>query len=168
MMSLRNDAFNQFRKERVRHVKDGFLEVGGEKYSAKELLKAYNKWLIGNKTAKKIELDAFKELCEEEFGDSRGTYIYTNLRVFLDEDDLEDFDREHTLPLKTFRAEQKLKEDTERIASLEEKLTQSDDANTKLYKRLDEVFDAIAKRDVQRDKELIKIINSLKTLLTLQ
>jgi flagellar motility protein MotE (MotC chaperone) len=164
-MSVQNDAFNQFRKERVRHIKDGFLAVAGEKFTAKELLKAYNKWQIVNSTAKKIELDAFKELCEQEFGDSRGTYIYTNLRVFLDEDDLEDFDKEHSVALKTFATQEHLKESN---AALEEKLNQSERNYDRLYKRLEEVFDAVAKRDVQRDKELIKIINSLKTLLTLQ
>lgn len=33
--------------------------------------------------------------CEEAFGDSRGKREYSHIRVFLDDEDLEDFDKQH-------------------------------------------------------------------------
>lgn len=56
----------------------------------------------------------------------------------------------------------------EHVAKLEQKLKHSEILHEAMLRRMDNVFDAVAKRDVQRDKELIKIINSLKSLLTLQ
>ena len=36
--------------------------------------------------------------CEEAFGDSRGKKVYTHIRVFKEESDLDEFDKEHTNP----------------------------------------------------------------------
>ena len=33
--------------------------------------------------------------CEEAFGDSRGKKIYTHIKVFMEEEDVEEFDKQH-------------------------------------------------------------------------
>jgi hypothetical protein len=92
------DAFNQFCKERVRGVREGYTELVNEKVYLKELFKAYNRWCVcSGSGAKKIERMLFESLCNEAFGDSRGKQFYCHIRVFLDEDDLEDFEKESAI-----------------------------------------------------------------------
>ena len=90
------DAFNQFCKDRVRGVRGGYTELVNEKVYLKELLKAYNRWCVCSR-AKKIDIKLFETLCDEAFGDSRGKQFYCHIRVFLDEDDLEDFEKESAI-----------------------------------------------------------------------
>jgi hypothetical protein len=42
-----------------------------------------------------MDLREMEHRCDEAFGDSRGKGLYKYIRVFLDEEDLEDFDKEH-------------------------------------------------------------------------
>lgn len=154
-MSLDID-FKQFCKDRIRSVRDGYSELMTEKVPLKEIKKAYNRWAVlsGKRQFAQMTKDTqahFIEICEENFGDSRGTNIYQGFRVFLDEEDLEDFDKEHEKELH-LPTNQSLDE----IALLKAEI-----------KRRDDVIDAVKSLNKIRNKELIKIINSLKTLLTL-
>jgi hypothetical protein len=89
-----HDSFAKFRFERVRELRDGYTEVTNEKVKLKDIIKAYNKWQITS-NSKKMDANELEHRCEEAFGDSRGKREYSHIRVFLDEDDLEDFDRQH-------------------------------------------------------------------------
>lgn len=181
-MSLAED-FKRFCKERVRSVRDGFSELMTEKVTLKEIKKAYNRWAVlsGKRYFAQMTKDTqahFVEICEETFGDSRGTNIYQGFRVFLDEDDLEDFDKEHETkeqpPVASSESNQ-IKTLTEKVVTIEYPTLEAKISylTKHIYwleselERRDKLFDGFAKKDVQRDKELIKIINSLKTLLTL-
>jgi hypothetical protein len=62
-----------------------------EKAYLKEIYKAYNRWIVGA-GGKKLELKQIETLAEEHFGNSRGKGEYHHIRVFLDEEDLEEFD----------------------------------------------------------------------------
>ena len=90
-----HDAFAKFRSERIRELRNGFTEVTNEKISLKEILKAYNRWVISQPGAKKSDAKELEMRCEEAFGDSRGKREYSHIRVFLDDDDLEEFDKQH-------------------------------------------------------------------------
>jgi P4 family phage/plasmid primase-like protien len=90
-----HDAFAKFRSERIRELRNGFTEVTNEKISLKEILKAYNRWVITQPGAKKSDAKELEMRCEEAFGDSRGKREYSHIRVFLDDDDLEEFDKQH-------------------------------------------------------------------------
>jgi len=90
-----HDVFAKFCSERIRkYHKDKYPELLNDKFTVKEILKAYNKWSITS-AGKKMELRELEHRCDEVFGDSRGTGVYRGIRVFLDEDDLEEFDRQH-------------------------------------------------------------------------
>ena len=90
-----HDAFAKFRGERIRERRNGFPELSEDKVSLKEISKAYNKWAQSQVGVKKIDLKELEMRCEEAFGDSRGRREYPYIRVFLDEDDLEEFERQH-------------------------------------------------------------------------
>lgn len=85
--------FQRFIRDRVRQVKDGFPMVKGEKVSIKELSKSYKRWCIVNEI-KNLPLTVFESYCEIEFGDSKGKKVYQDVRVFLEEEDVEEFDKE--------------------------------------------------------------------------
>jgi P4 family phage/plasmid primase-like protien len=89
-----HDAFAKFRCDRIREGVAKYPELVSDKISAKEILKAYNRWILTS-GAKKMDLRELEHRCDEAFGDSRGTGIYKYIRVFLDEDDLEEFDKQH-------------------------------------------------------------------------
>ncbi len=89
-----HDSFAKFRSERIRELKYGFPEVTNEKVTLKEIVKAYARWLLTG-GGKKMDARELEHRCEEAFGDSRGKREYSHIRVFLDEDDLEEFDRQH-------------------------------------------------------------------------
>lgn len=88
------DSFAKFRMERIRERRDGFNEVTGEKVSIKEILKCYKRWADVTNT-KRIEAKEIEYRCEELFGDSHGKKVYEHIRVFLEEEDVEEFDRLH-------------------------------------------------------------------------
>lgn len=90
-----HDAFAKFRSERIRELRDGYTEVTNEKVSLKEMLKAYNRWAISQPGIKKTDIKEIEMRCEEAFGDSRGRREYSHIRVFLDEEDLDEFEKQH-------------------------------------------------------------------------
>lgn len=87
-------VFDLFVKSRVRHLRDGYTEVFHDRVTLKEIIKAYNRWFI-TEGGRRLDAKELESLCEYYFGDSRGKREYCHLRVFLDEDDLEEFDIEH-------------------------------------------------------------------------
>jgi phage/plasmid-associated DNA primase len=89
-----HDAFAKFRSERIREGVNRYPELVNASITLKEILKAYNRWIVTS-GAKKMDLREMEHRCDEAFGDSRGKGIYKYIRVFLDEEDLEDFDKEH-------------------------------------------------------------------------
>jgi hypothetical protein len=86
--------FKDFYSARVRSLRDGFADCVQQKATLKEITKSYQRWAILNDRAKKVAKD-LEPLCEEMFGNSRGTKEYMHLRVFLDEEDVEDYDKEN-------------------------------------------------------------------------
>jgi P4 family phage/plasmid primase-like protien len=92
-----HDSFAKFRSERIRELRDGFTEVMNEKVSLKEVIKAYNRWLVSG-GGKKMDAKELEHRCEEAFGDSRGKREYSHIRIFLDDEDLEEFEKEHAEP----------------------------------------------------------------------
>ena len=93
-----HDSFAKFRSERIRELRDGFTEVTNEKVTIKEVVKAYNRWIVSG-GGKKMDAKELEHRCEEAFGDSRGKKEYSHIRIFLDEDDLEEFERQHAASL---------------------------------------------------------------------
>jgi P4 family phage/plasmid primase-like protien len=89
-----HDAFAKFRCERIRELRDGYTEVTNEKVTLKEIVKAYNRWMMAT-GSKKMDSKELENRCEEAFGDSRGKREYSHIRVFLDEEDLEEFEKIH-------------------------------------------------------------------------
>lgn len=89
-----HDAFAKFRNERIRELRDGYAEVTNEKVTLKEIVKAYNRWMVAT-GSKKMDAKELENRCEEAFGDSRGKREYSHIRVFLDEEDLEEFEKMH-------------------------------------------------------------------------
>lgn len=89
-----HDAFAKFRNERIRELRDGYTEVTNEKVTLKEIVKAYNRWMVAT-GGRKMDTKELENRCEEAFGDSRGKREYSHIRVFLDEEDLEEFERHH-------------------------------------------------------------------------
>lgn len=95
-----SEDFKLFRSACVRELCYGYEEVMNEKVTLKEIVKAYYRWVFRNTQKSRVSLTEdqrkdFKELCEKTFGDSRGKDEYAHIRVFLDEDELEEFDKEH-------------------------------------------------------------------------
>jgi P4 family phage/plasmid primase-like protien len=89
-----HDSFAKFRSERIRELKHGYPEVTNEKVTLKEIVKAYNRWLVSG-GGKKMDTKELENRCEEAFGDSRGKREYSHIRVFLDDEDLEEFEKQH-------------------------------------------------------------------------
>ncbi len=89
-----HDAFAKFRSERIREGVSRYPELVSASVSLKDILKAYNRWIVSS-GAKKMDLREMEHRCDEAFGDSRGKGMYKYIRVFLDEEDLEDFDKQH-------------------------------------------------------------------------
>ena len=92
---MSSSDFEKFCEERIRCFRrDKICELISEKVTVKEILKAYNRW-VATSAAKKLDLRVLEAFCDEKFGDSRGTGVYRGLRVFLDEEDLEEFDKQY-------------------------------------------------------------------------
>jgi P4 family phage/plasmid primase-like protien len=88
------DSFAKFRMERIRERRDGYTEVTGEKVNIKEIHKCYRRWADVTNT-KRMEAKELEHRCEEAFGDSHGKKVYEHIRVFLEEEDVEAFDKQH-------------------------------------------------------------------------
>ncbi len=88
------DSFAKFRMDRIRERRDGYAEVTNEKVSIKEISKCYKRWADVTNT-KRMEAKELEYRCEEAFGDSHGKKIYEHIRVFLEEEDVEAFDKQH-------------------------------------------------------------------------
>ena len=88
------EIFKDFCAARVRQYSKGHEELIHERVTLKDLFKGYNRWKLLEKKGR-IPLDTFTTLCEEAFGDSRGQHLYAHIRVFFDEDDVEEFDADH-------------------------------------------------------------------------
>jgi hypothetical protein len=86
---MTEEIFKRFVAERTRIVPM-------EKSTLKELHKAFNRWSVLTRELfqdrKKISLETFKKHCEDRFGDSRGKHVYIHVKVFLDEEDVEEYD----------------------------------------------------------------------------
>lgn len=88
------DSFAKFRMDRVRERRDGYNEVTGEKVNIKEISKCYKRWADLTNT-KRMEAKELEHRCEEAFGDSHGRKVYEHIRVFLEEEDVDEFDKQH-------------------------------------------------------------------------
>lgn len=88
------DSFAKFRMDRIRELRYGYNEVTGEKASMKDILKSYKRWADVTNT-KRMETKELEHRCEEAFGDSHGKKVYEHIRVFLEEEDVDEFDKLH-------------------------------------------------------------------------
>ena len=89
-----HDTFAKFRLERIRELRDGYEEVTNATATLKDIMRSYNLWAKIT-SAKSMDSKEVEYRCEEAFGDSRGKKLYTHIRVFKDESDVDDFDRVH-------------------------------------------------------------------------
>jgi hypothetical protein len=87
--------FEQFLHDRVRHRSDGYSEVTGEIVSLKEIHKCYKRWCDVKNIKRLIDFKEIEAYCETFFGGSQGKKVYQHLRVFVEEEDVEEFDKEH-------------------------------------------------------------------------
>lgn len=97
-MPVSKEHFTLFRQERIRDARD-FEDIMGERVYLKEIIKAYKRWALENNkdSLKPIHYPEFKKLCDDAFGESRDPLqSYHHMRVFLNEEDVEEFDKEHT------------------------------------------------------------------------
>ena len=89
-----HDSFAKFRSERIRERRDGFDEVTNNVVILKEIAKCYKRWADAT-GARKLDLNELENRCEEAFGDSRGKRTYSHIRVFLEDEEVEEFDKTH-------------------------------------------------------------------------
>ena len=89
-----HDTFAKFRGERIRELRDGFQEVTHEQVSLKDIARCYKRWATAT-GAKQMSLSELENRCEEAFGDSRGRKLYTHIRVFLEDEEIDKFDADH-------------------------------------------------------------------------
>jgi P4 family phage/plasmid primase-like protien len=88
------DSFAKFRMDRIRERKDGYNELANEHVSIKEINKCYKRW-ADTMGIKRMELKELEHRCEDAFGDSKGKKVYHHIRVFEDDGDVEEFDKQH-------------------------------------------------------------------------
>ena len=184
------DFFNKFCDERVREARHGFPELIGGVFTLKDLMKAYNRWATVSRASKLSAAD-LELLANRRFGESK-TKTWANICVFLDEDDLEEFDKRHTKEETLEDVKKQLEEikkkyafivqaisdslDEERkqntalkseIATLKEELKHQEQQTAKiLYRANDTIIRlkiANAKRDYQVSQAL-KLLNSSVSL----
>jgi len=89
-----HDSFAKFRSERIRELRDGYQEVTNEQVSLKDIARCYKRWASAT-GAKSMQLPEIEARCEESFGDSRGRKIYSHIRVFLEDEEIDKFDNDH-------------------------------------------------------------------------
>ena len=60
----------------------------------KDIAKCYKRWADAT-GARKMDMNELENRCEEAFGDSRGKRSYSHIRVFLEDEEVEEFDKNH-------------------------------------------------------------------------
>jgi len=112
MTDTERTAFKTFRLDRIRELKDGYDALCGEKASLVEISRSYNRYRLQNEyaTYPKLSKPTLRMLCDEAFGDSRGKDLWTHITVFMEAEDVEDFQKEHD-------AKEEEKEPTEGVSS---------------------------------------------------
>ena len=136
-----SELFSLFRMARIREARD-YDELTHERVSLKEIKKAYDRWAIsGGK--KRLTVNQLKDQCDKIFGLIRGSDLsYCHIRVFNDEEDVEDFELRHS-----FERVKELEEENNQLRK-ELKNAKEEYANTslllkKLWKRNDIYSDSI-------------------------
>lgn len=84
----RLEQFKKFCADRIR-------QVIGEKVSGKEIYKCYQRWFDVTNQTKRMKRDDIFQYCDQMFGDSKGKQIYDGICVFMEEEDVEEFDKSH-------------------------------------------------------------------------
>ncbi len=80
-------SFRLFAQDRIRYPL-----MGCEKSSLKHIFKAYNRWIVGS-GHKRMNISQLEKLCTDRFGSPNDKHEYGRVLVFIDEEDLEDFDK---------------------------------------------------------------------------
>ena len=183
-------SFQKFRKERIREFRDGFDCLVNQKATLKEICKSYNRWVCesGEKNMSLVEIE---KICEDVFGHSRGKREYQHLRVFLDREDLEEFDKENSNPTEEqvenlevtiVKLKLSLEDKNKQIAQLEETIKENEkniialklsesrmtEQYTTAMTSLTNIAGEQVKLNKKRDKDILKIIDALKKQLTLE
>lgn len=89
-----SDFFTKFCDARVREARHGFPELIGGVFTLKDLMKAYTRWAAETRACKLSAAD-LEVLANRRFGESK-TKTWSNICVFLDDEDVEEFDKRHT------------------------------------------------------------------------
>lgn len=89
-----NDVFAKFRIERVRELRDGYEELLNNNVNLTDIHRLYKSW-SKDSGARQLDLKEIEKRCEESFGNSRGKKIYSHIRIFKNEEDMDDFEKEH-------------------------------------------------------------------------
>jgi P4 family phage/plasmid primase-like protien len=88
------DNFAKFRMERIREQRNGYTEVLNNVVASKEIWKCYKHW-TEETSSKRMDLKELIQRCEDTFGDSKGKNVYSHIRVFETEEEIQEFDQEH-------------------------------------------------------------------------
>ena len=89
-----HDSFAKFRVERIRERRDGYDEITNNVVALKDIAKCYKRWADAT-GARKLDMSELENRCEDAFGDSRGKRTYSHIRVFLEDEEVEEFERVH-------------------------------------------------------------------------
>jgi hypothetical protein len=155
------DFFTKFCDERVREARHGFPELIGGVFTLKDLMKAYNRWAVTSRACKLSAVE-IELLANRRFGESK-TKSWPHITVFLDDEDVEEFDKRHTKEETLEDVKKQLQEAQTLIASLKDQLKHQEVQTAKvLYRANDTIIRlkiANAKRDYQVSQAL-KLLNS--------
>lgn len=89
-----HDSFAKFRVERIRELRDGYAEVTNNQVALKDIARCYKRWATAT-GSKSMGLPELEERCEDVFGNSRGKKIYSHIRVFMEDEEIDKFDQDH-------------------------------------------------------------------------
>ena len=114
-----NKHLKQFCEERVRHCGHKEIpEILDSQVDLRELVKAYTRWAIGKEDAPKTNKEEIERFFTKEFLYNR-TIKFLHMRVFLDEEDVEEFDKEHNIDAAKTRLERKRDELASKLNEVE-------------------------------------------------
>ncbi len=85
------DSYAKFRNDRIRRVT-------GDQTEFKQIQRAYTQWLSdGRRSGSRMTPKELQTRLNDEFGDPSDGRTYRHVRVFFDDQDVEDYDKENTV-----------------------------------------------------------------------
>lgn len=91
------DSFAKFRNDRFRELKNGFQELVGEHVEFNDIKKAYKTWMADQMgtAGKALNPKDLMNKCVDAFGEPADGKTFLHIRVFFQESDVEEFDKDH-------------------------------------------------------------------------